>query len=211
MTESTALAPVNKDEPKADEIAEQIRHGQDVLKALVRRRNHLEVRLAQLGINTPPEISVELDEVAKQIKDVESRIEKLQKESQNPGSQKPIDINVGSDPNNMFIPHWSVLRSRIQYVDANIALRFADAAQDLGILIGFMTLFLGSGISFAVSWLTAEKSEQIMLFGTATAFSVLLTVIFGFLSARAWMRAEKTKQQILESGDSKQPTSISQK
>ena len=102
----------------------------------------------------------------------------------------------------MFIPLWSVLRSRVQYVDATLALKYADAAQDVSIMLGFATLFLGSAISFTVSLVAADKPTDTILLGTATAFSILLTIIFALLTIRSWIRAEASKKSLFESGDS---------
>jgi hypothetical protein len=110
------------------------------------------------------------------------------------------DKLVRTDEDN-FRPEYSIARAKIRYVDANLAIRFADASQDVNIMLGFLTLFLGSAISFSVSFLTSEIPNNVVLLATATAFSILMSVIFSILTVRSWIKAETTKKLLFESGD----------
>ena len=94
------------------------------------------------------------------------------------------------------MPVWSVVKSQIRYVDASLVFQFVDAAEDVNIMLGFTTLFLGSTLSFATSLITAQTPTQTTLLGTSTAFSLLLTLIFLILTARAKNRAKETKKKL---------------
>lgn len=97
-----------------------------------------------------------------------------------------------------FVPSYTVVRPEIQYVDANIAYRFADASQEMNIMLGFTTLFLGSAISFIVSWFTSSDSKDIILYGTAAIFCVISTIIFIVLTILAAMRASEIKRKLFD-------------
>ena len=176
---------------------EEIAHLNNLLKNYQRRLRILEEQTARFGVDTPPHVIIELEEAREIVNQLNKKL--LFEQGDVISGDKIIqDVNA---PEDLFRPEYSVLRSKVRYVDANLAIRFADASQDFNILLGFLTLFLGSAISFAISFMTAKESNDAVLLGTATAFSILLSLIFSTLAIRSWIKAESAKKLLFESGD----------
>ncbi len=63
----------------SDPIEEELEYKRELLETHRRRLHKLEKRQAQLGINTPPEIDVEIEDIRLKIAALELEIEKLEK------------------------------------------------------------------------------------------------------------------------------------
>jgi hypothetical protein len=96
-------------------------------------------------------------------------------------------------------PKLSVLRPNVKLVDAHLAYRYADYQSDVNILFGFTTLFLGTGIASIIGLgiaISTRASSTVIAIHTTTAISSLLvTLLFGFLTRRAHIKANEAKEQ----------------
>jgi len=194
------------DETPSDELQEEIEHGRRLLKLANDRRRLLEEQSAKYGANVPIHITFELENTREEIQKLEEQLKQLEANAKTLKEQPALNQVTALEAGTIFTPEWSVLRSRVQYVDANLAYKFADASQEVNIMLGFTTLFLGAALSFIASLITAETSSELVLFGTSTGFSLLLTIIFGILARRAGGRAKIAKEQLFASGETEQVT-----
>lgn len=185
----------------ADVSQEELEHGRELLRLATERRRRLERQSAKLGMNIPFNLTIELEDSRRAIEELEEQIEGLEAAVQAREEQLSTDQPAILEAGTVFAPKWSVLRSHVQYVDANLAYRFADASEDVNIVLGFATLFLGAGLSFVASLIAAQTPSQRVLYGTFTGFCILLTLIFGVLTRRVYNRAKEVKKQILASGE----------
>ena len=180
------------------DIQEELDHRRNLLSVYRRNLRQLEQGAAQYGVsNLPISLLNEIEAVKVNIAELEDDIKKLQKAdiAIRDGSTHETQLIMGGDKF-QFTPEWSVLRSRIQYVDANLAYKFADASTDTNVLLAFTTLFLGAFLSFMISAVLAIDVYSQTIFWTATIFCLVTTLIFGFLSKRADDRAKEVKKQL---------------
>jgi hypothetical protein len=183
------------------EIQAEIEHGYALLQKTNARRRILESQLAQLGANAPAGLQFDLDETRTKIEKLETQLEQLEAIAQKMDEQPQPDGTFLPAEREVFTPRWSVKPAHVQYVDANLAFRFADASQDLQVVLGFTTLFLGAAISFAISIFTAKSPSELILFCTATGFSLVFSVILGILTVRANNQLRRVKEQLFSSKD----------
>lgn len=95
-------------------------------------------------------------------------------------------------------PKLSILRPNVKLVDANLAYKYADLQSDTNILIGFTTLFMGTGISAAISLgislSTSAVGVIIAIHAAVTIMSIFVASIFGYLSFRARRKSEGVRK-----------------
>jgi len=95
-------------------------------------------------------------------------------------------------------PQLSVLPPRVKLVDANLAYKYADLQGDVNLLLGFTTLFLGTGLasttSLIVSLFAAPLNQvAVAIHSCFTAFSSAATAVFWCLTRRAQRRSDQAK------------------
>jgi hypothetical protein len=202
-------------------LANELSQGEQLLAILQEKRQALEQESA-ISVESAHrfQLTKELEETKKRIAAVEkqlyklkSNIKKLELYKANADIEEeaaPVivtgesSINFASNQSvDLFTPDWSVVRSEVRYVDANLAYRFADATQDANIMLGFTTLFLGSAIGFGASLVTAEKAEQKSIFGTSLAFTTILTIIFFVLTLKFMKKLAEIKRELFDEIDEK--------
>ncbi len=190
-----------------NEILSEIEHRQKLLQTYKSNLRKIEERIALHGIDTPISLTNEVIQIKQAISELENDISRLQKAEF--GNQETLPNLTQKNSDLLFIPEWSVLKTKVQYVDANLAYKFADASSDTNILFGFTTLFLGAFLSFLVSAFLAKEEFSKTIFWTATAFSFLATLIFAILAKRADNRAKDVKKMLfpesLETDENKAP------
>ena len=102
-----------------------------------------------------------------------------------------------------FEPKMTVVRPIVKMVDANLAYRFTETQGDFNIALGLASLFLGSSLTFAVSWLVASSASTpitdphvIIVYQAATIFSTLISLILGLLAFRFWNKSIRAKRNL---------------
>src|SRR5687768_1257022 len=139
MSEKTAIVAAPKDTTIADsekstpiattqvtiptdneEVREELEHRVKLLQIYKSNLRMLEERAAKFGpAYAPPEIIYNIEETKQNIAKLEKDIASLQKAEVAIEKGKPIPVpEEGKDL--LFMPEWSVLRSKIQYVDASL-------------------------------------------------------------------------------------------
>ncbi|PKN93324.1 MAG: hypothetical protein CVU44_10560 [Chloroflexi bacterium HGW-Chloroflexi-6] len=137
-----------------------------------------------------------------------TKIEALEKQIRDLAetSRRSIEQLRSSSLTSGLEPRMSVIRPNIRLVDANLAYKYADLQSDVNILLGFTTLFIGTGISAAVSLAvslatktsTSNHSEDIVIsiYVVITIMSFLVSLIFGYLTNRYHKKAEEIKRKL---------------
>ena len=142
------------------------------------------------------EINKEINAVEDQIAKLSEKIEELNNINTEEKSSSEEEALI--DAAELFTPDWSVMRSEVCYVDANLAYHFADATQNANIMLGFTTLFLGSAIGFGSSLATSNTKSQRNIFSTSLIFTIILTIIFLILTVKFMRKSPEIKNKLFD-------------
>lgn len=147
---------------------------------------------------------VKVEEIASRIQNIVGKIEQPEQisalESDLKELKQLIEESQKSKLTNLpqgFEPKYSILRPSVKLVDANLAYKYADLQGDVNILFSCTTLFIGIGISSTISISIAKSNKSnnniITIHSVVLIMSVIIVIIFGYLTSRAYKKSNETK------------------